>query len=116
LEAYVIWRFIQKRDGFGWLFGRVLVANVVSFFLGTFALVAFSVPKHSLEGSAAVWLGAFLVSWIVEGLLLRRWLQMVPTATVWRATFWGNVASYTIAALIFIARMRGVQIPWPTIH
>ncbi|MEQ1936184.1 MAG: hypothetical protein ABL962_20195 [Fimbriimonadaceae bacterium] len=112
LEAYVIWRFIQRREGFGWLFGRVLLANVASFFAGTFGLTGFPIPMHSLGGTAGVWLGAFLVSWAVEGFLLRRWLQMVPTATVWRATFWGNVASYTIAALIFIAWLRGIRVPW----
>lgn len=116
LEAFVIWRLIQRRERFGWLFGRVLFANIASFFAGIFALTGFFVPKHSLEGTAGVWLGAFLVSWAVEGFLLRRWLQMVPGPTVWRATFWGNVASYTIAVLIFIAWFRGIHIPWPMIH
>lgn len=112
LEAFVIWRLTQRCKAFGWLFNRVLLANIASFFVGTFTLAAFSVPKHSLEGAAGVWLGAFLVSWAVEGSLLRKWFQMVPTPTVWRATFWGNVASYTIAALIFIAWLRGIHIPW----
>lgn len=116
LEAWVIWLLIKKREGFGWLFGRMLIANGASFFAGTFALVGFSIPKQSLEGTAGVWLGAFLISWVVEGFLLRRWLQVVPAPLVWRATFWGNVTSYTIAALIFVAWLRGVRVPWPTIH
>ena len=107
LEAYVIWRLIQKRGGLGWLFGRVLIANVISFLIGVVLLDWVTVPKQSLEGAAGVWLGAFLISWAVEGFLLRRWLQMIPSPMVWRATFWGNVASYTIAAFIFVAWLRG---------
>ncbi|MFN0078946.1 MAG: hypothetical protein ACKVY0_20995 [Prosthecobacter sp.] len=116
LEAFVIWLFIQKRERFVWLFGQVLLANVASFFVGTFALVGFSVPMLDLQRTAAAWLGAFVLSWAVECLLLRRWLQMIPTGQVIRATFWGNVASYTIAALIFIAYIRGIRMPWPMIR
>lgn len=116
LEAFVIWLFIKKRERFGWLFSRVLLANVVSFFVGTFALVGYSVPMHDSQRMAAVWLGAFVISWTVEGLLLRRWLRMVPAGQVIRATFWGNVASYTIAALIFAAYIRGIRMPWPMIR
>lgn len=116
LEAFVVWLFIQKRERFGWLFFRVLLANVASFFVGTFALVGFSVPMHDLQRTAAVWFGAFVISWAVEGLLLRRWLQIVPTGQIICATFWGNVASYTIAALLFIAYIRGIRMPWPMIR
>lgn len=113
LEAFVIWRLIQRRERFSWLFGRVLLANIASFLVGTFALAGFSVPKHSMEGTAAVWLGAFIVSWAVEGFLLSRRLQMVPAPTVWRAAFWGNVASYTIAALIFLRALEVFAFPGP---
>lgn len=113
LEVYVIWRLIQRRERFGWLFGRVLLANIASFLVGTLALVGFSVPTHSLEGTAAAWLGAFLISWLVEALLLGRWMRTVSRPTTWRASFWGNVASYTIASLVFVAWLRGVHIPWP---
>lgn len=116
LEVFVIWLFIQKRERFGWLFFRVLLANVASFFVGTFALVGFDVPMHDSQRTVAVWFSAFVISWAVEGLLLRRWLQMVPARHVIRATFWGNAASYTIAALIFIAYIRGIRMPWPMIR
>lgn len=115
LEAFVIWMFIQKCARFGWLLFRVLLANVASFFVGTFALVGFDVPMQDVRMTVAVWVGAFVISWAVEGLLLRRWLQRVPAGQVMRATFWGNVASYTIAALIFIAYIQGVRMPWPMI-
>ena len=116
LEAFVIWLFIQKRLRFGHLFIWVLIANVVSLVVGTIALDGFSVPMHDLEGTVALWLTAFVISWALECLLLRWRLQMLPTGQVIRATFWGNVASYTIAALIFIAYIRGIQLPWHTIR
>ncbi|MEQ1750124.1 MAG: hypothetical protein ABL974_11915 [Prosthecobacter sp.] len=116
LEAWVIWLLIHRRERFGWLFGRVLLANVASFFVGIFALGGFTAIKVSLLHTTLSWLGAFLVSVIVENFLLQRWLQSIQTRDVVRACFWGNVASYTLAALIFIAWFRGVHIPWPMIH
>ena len=116
VEAFVIWLFIQKRVRFGWLFLWVLLANVASLFVGITALVGFSVPTHDMQRTVAVWLGAFVISWAVEGLLLRRWLQVFSTRQVIWATFWGNVTSYTIAVLIFIAFIRGIRMPWPMIR
>lgn len=113
LEALVIWMFIRRREHFVRVFGWVLVANVVSLFAGVVALSGFSVPKVSFSGVASTWLGAFLISWAVEGYFLLRWLQVVDRRVVWRAVFWGNMVSYTLAALIFIAWMKGIRIPWP---
>ena len=113
LEAWVIWLLIHRRERFRWLFGRVLLANAASFFVGLLVLGGFIATKVSLLHTALSWLGAFLVSVVVESIFLRRWLQIIPARQVVRACFWGNVVSYTIAALIFIARLRGIRIPWP---
>ena len=113
LEALVIWLFTGRREHLVRVFGWVLLANVASFVVGVFALTGFSVPKISLAGTAGVWLVAFLVSWAVEGYFLRRWLQVANSRTIWRAVFWGNVVSYTMAAVIFIAWIKGIRIPWP---
>ncbi len=113
LEAWVIWLLIHRRESFRWLFGRVLLANAASFFVDLFVLGGFIAAKSSLLHTSLSWLGAFLVSVVVESFLLRRWLPIIATRQVVRACFWGNVASYTIAALIFIAWLRGIRIPWP---
>ena len=116
LEAWVIWLLIQRRGKFGWLFFRVLLANVASLFVGTTALVGFDVPYNAFQGTMAAWLGAFVISLVVESLLLRRWLQAIPASKLFRACFWGNVASYSIAFLVFVAYLRGIRLPWPTVH
>jgi|GEM_PF-6794372 len=116
LEAFVIWKLIQKREHFRWLFGRVLLANVGSFFAGTLALGSIWVPKYSEQGESAVWVAAFAISWVVECFFLQRWLQAVPRAQIWKATFWGNVASYLVAVLVFLAWRHNFRVPWPTIH
>lgn len=90
---------------------RVLIANVVSFLIGSLALNLFSVPKESLPATALLWLAAFLVSWAVEALVFRFRLDSESDIGVWRATFWGNVASYSIAAAIFLIYLRGGDIP-----
>ncbi len=116
LEAWVIWLLIQRREKFGWLFVWVLLANTVSFFLGPLILLGFDVPKTALHSNIGAWLAAFAISFLVEGWLLRRWLQAIPPRKLFRACFWGNVASYTIAFLVFVAYLRGVRVPWLTRH
>ncbi|MCB1093711.1 MAG: hypothetical protein KDL87_19380 [Verrucomicrobiae bacterium] len=89
----------------------MLIANLMSFILGSLALNFFTIPKESLFGTALIWFGAFLISWVAETLVFRFRLDVASNIEVWRATFWGNVASYTIAAGIFLAYLRGGTIP-----
>lgn len=111
VEIFLIWILLRKRIELRSVTLWVIVANMMSFIIGSLVLMFFFVPKNSVLGISFVWILAFSISWVIESQIFNFRTKSEPLGGVWRATFWANVASYTIAYILFQVHIGGSYVP-----
>lgn len=114
METVLIWLLLRRRLDLVSVSTRVVIANFVSLFVGGMVLsivLEGYIHRLGFQDAALLWSSAFLISWVLEACVFKFRLKFASPIDVWRATFWANVASYTIAAVIFLIYMSGREVP-----